>query len=306
MSSSRPFNTRGFTSFIIMISSLVVALSGLMLYVSPKGRVANWTGWSMLGLDKHQWEALHLTMAIALFLGVLFHLYFNWNFLMRYLRDLAEKGVSSKRELGSASVIVLLVFLGTHYEVPPFSTVSTVGEDIKNFWEETGPVVPYAHAEDSTIGEFAANMDLPLDEVTRRLQERGFQVDSTDLVIADVAEAHDMTPDQLFQAMTRRGNGNGNGNGGNGGGNGNGGGRGAGRGGAGGVGGSGGGGGMGQRTLQTICDTEGIALDNAIAILREHGIEAKGEDTMRTVAHDHGVTPYDVIAWFQAAKQQAG
>ncbi len=280
MSDKRPFNTRGFTSFVILLTFLTVSLSGAMLYLSPKGRVANWTGWTLLGLTKTQWEALHLTMTIALFTSVVFHLYFNWGFLMRYLRDMANRGLSSKREFSFAALIVVGIFLGTQLSLPPFSTVSALGEDIKDYWENTVPASPYAHAEESSIEQFAANMNLPLDHVTNRLHEKGFAFDDPTITIADLAARYGKTPNELFQELTRSqgavsGDGASAGNG---------------------MGG-GMGSGLGQRPLKDVCKAKGVPLEQALAILLEHGIEATGQDTLRAIAHDKGHTPVEVMGW---------
>jgi len=50
----RRFNVRGFTSLTLTLAFLVMLISGIVLYVTPRGRTANWTGWTMLGLEKDQ------------------------------------------------------------------------------------------------------------------------------------------------------------------------------------------------------------------------------------------------------------
>ena len=42
------FNWRGFFSLLLFGSFSLLAFSGIILYVTPKGRVANWTGWTLL------------------------------------------------------------------------------------------------------------------------------------------------------------------------------------------------------------------------------------------------------------------
>ncbi len=42
-----------------------------MLFVSPPGRVANWTNWSLVGLTKHQWGGLHIWFStVFLFVAI--------------------------------------------------------------------------------------------------------------------------------------------------------------------------------------------------------------------------------------------
>jgi hypothetical protein len=43
---------KGFTSLLLAVAFLMLGFSGVILYLTPRGRVANWTGWTMLGLDQ--------------------------------------------------------------------------------------------------------------------------------------------------------------------------------------------------------------------------------------------------------------
>ncbi len=48
------FAWRAMTSVLIAASFLLVVVSGVVLFVSPPGRVANWGNWRMVGLTKHE------------------------------------------------------------------------------------------------------------------------------------------------------------------------------------------------------------------------------------------------------------
>ncbi len=43
-SANKKFNTQGFTTFVVTLAFLIIAMSGTVLYMTPRGRVANWTG----------------------------------------------------------------------------------------------------------------------------------------------------------------------------------------------------------------------------------------------------------------------
>ncbi|MCK4782139.1 MAG: DUF4405 domain-containing protein, partial [Desulfobacteraceae bacterium] len=53
------FNWRGWTTFVVTISFVVDTISGIILYVAPPGRIANWTNWTIWGLNKEEWAAIH-------------------------------------------------------------------------------------------------------------------------------------------------------------------------------------------------------------------------------------------------------
>ena len=63
----RGFHWRGFFSLLLFASFTLLAVSGIVLYFSPKGRVANWTGWTVLKLYKEEWSSVHIVLALPRF-----------------------------------------------------------------------------------------------------------------------------------------------------------------------------------------------------------------------------------------------
>ncbi len=81
------FRAKGFTSLLLACTFLVVAVSGVILFMTPRGRVANWTGWTMAGLDKHEWAALHINTCLVFLAVALGHLLLNWRLFWSYIRS---------------------------------------------------------------------------------------------------------------------------------------------------------------------------------------------------------------------------
>jgi hypothetical protein len=50
------FHTKGFTSLFLTIAFVALSLSGIVIYVAPRCRVADEMNWTAMGLQKHQWE----------------------------------------------------------------------------------------------------------------------------------------------------------------------------------------------------------------------------------------------------------
>ena len=59
-----PFQTKGFTSLFLTITFVALSLSGIVLYVAPRCRVADRIGWTVTGLEKGQWESIHINGAL--------------------------------------------------------------------------------------------------------------------------------------------------------------------------------------------------------------------------------------------------
>jgi hypothetical protein len=84
---SNGFHFRNFTSLLLFLLFSICALSGLMLYLRPEGSLANWVGWSALGMDKKQWEGIHAVFVLVFSIAVLVHLIYNWKVLAANLRS---------------------------------------------------------------------------------------------------------------------------------------------------------------------------------------------------------------------------
>jgi len=150
------FKYKAFTTFLLFLAFTITATSGIVLFLSPRGRVANWSAWTIVGLTKDQWAAIHTLFVLALLIIVVFHLfYFNWKVFKAYLLERIGWGLRLKRELAAAGVLIVVILAGTLWNVPPFSSVIALREDIKGYWEKTSDRPPVAHAEDFTLTRFA-------------------------------------------------------------------------------------------------------------------------------------------------------
>ncbi|MHB8838480.1 MAG: DUF4405 domain-containing protein [Gemmatimonadaceae bacterium] len=125
MSPVKPVRRKAFISLDVALSFVVLGLSGIVLYIAPTGRVANWSIWRLALVSKAQWQAVHTIFSFLFLVAASFHLYFNWKVLTAHLRTRLEEGRRMRREL-TAAVAAGGVVLGlTPGGVPPFSTVMT-------------------------------------------------------------------------------------------------------------------------------------------------------------------------------------
>ncbi|MBN1517596.1 DUF4405 domain-containing protein [Candidatus Sumerlaeota bacterium] len=304
----KSFHWRGLTSFIVTLGFLLMAVTGIALYLSPQGRVARWTNWRLVGLDREQWIAVHMIAGILFIIAAGFHLYFNWGIFIRYIRTKA--GFNLKLEMALALAIVAIVVAGTLWELPPFKYVPDASDRIKAYWNEQSVAAPYAHAEESTLEEFARRTDVPLEEIQARLAELGVESLDASQTITEVADRLGISPKTLFDKLNLNNGGRGRGGSGA---RGQGGAGGRGQGGSaervqggggergqGGSSGRRGAGGWGRQTLQEVCDAENIDLQAAISALDSSGIRASGHETIRTISDRAGRTPSEVLSMIGA------
>ncbi|MBW2064051.1 MAG: DUF4405 domain-containing protein [Deltaproteobacteria bacterium] len=195
------FSWRGWTTFVVTISFIVDTLSGIILYIAPAGRIANWTNWNIWGLNKGEWGAVHTIFGYVLLIIVGIHLYYNWRMFWNFIWSKVKGAVNLRWEMVGATLLCLFVFLGTLWDIPPFSTTMELGEYFKDSWEESRVETPIAHGELLTLREFAEKTGVPLDKVLAGLKSKGYKVRDPQMSINDISKENKVSPNQLYEAM---------------------------------------------------------------------------------------------------------
>ena len=136
MEKIKGFKWRGMFTFLVVLALVVDAVSGIILYITPPGRIAHWGNWTLWGLNKGGWQAIHTVFSLLLLLVIVGHLYFNWRVLVHFFWSKIQNALNLKWELAVATVIILIVFMGTLWNVQPFKSVMTLGRDLKLSWAE--------------------------------------------------------------------------------------------------------------------------------------------------------------------------
>ena len=118
-SAKTEFNVRAFAATLLAFSSVVLAVTGLLMWAWPGPR-----GSSVLGLDRHGCEALHISGGLLVIAATVFHLVYNWRTLLHHLRlGVGVVGVW-RREWLVALVVLAVTVGGTLGGLPPFSLVA--------------------------------------------------------------------------------------------------------------------------------------------------------------------------------------
>jgi hypothetical protein len=283
-SDKKKFNWRGTMSLLAASSFVVMTVTGIVLYVSPQGRVAHWADWRVAGLDKEQWGALHTTSSLLFMVAACVHLYFNWRVFLHYIR--VARQFNLKREMAATLLITAVVIAGTVWEVPPFGSIMAANTRIKAYWDARSAQAPYPHAEAATLEEFARQTGTNLEQLKTRLAEMGVDANDPATTIGSAARQLDLSPGELFERLGAAGRGAGAGR----------------RGGGGGGGGSG----FGRQTLEQVCRASGVDVQQAIAMLKAEGVQAGAGETLRDIADRAGVRPPDILDMIRATSNAGG
>ena len=266
----KKFSWRGWTTFVVTISFIVDTISGVILYIAPPGRIAHWTNWTVWGLDKEEWGAIHTIFGYVLLIIVGIHLYYNWKIFWNFIWSKVRKALNLKWELITATVLCLFLFLGTLWNIPPFSSTMDLGEHFKQSWEEAKVEVPIAHAELLSLQEFAEKIKVPVDQILHALKSRGYKVKNVQQILGDVAKENRTSLDKLYEVIKSEGVKPA-------------------------VPGTIEGTGMGKKTLNAICSEKGLSIEEVLARLKQKGIEVNPNDSLKDVASKLGKTPMEIF-----------
>lgn len=255
------------TSLSMLLSMLVMTFTGVLLFIAPPGRVANWTNWEIVGLSKSLIGEIHTTFMVLFIVATILHIFYNLKPMISYMKNKAREFVFFTKEM-IVSVAVTIAFLfGTIYQVVPFSTFLDFGEEIKNSWEKEISTAPYSHAELSSLEEFVTKMNYDLKEIKEILYSKSISY-KVEQSLSQIAANNKLSPNELFEIMkTQKSSSQSyiplSG--------------------------------MGKKSIEDVALTLGISSNKLIEKLKDLGIEASKDETFKSVAEKNDLSPMDIL-----------
>ncbi|MFZ9024148.1 MAG: DUF4405 domain-containing protein, partial [Anaerohalosphaeraceae bacterium] len=130
------FRFRAFVSLLTTFSFIILAVTGVILYITPPGRVANWTNWTFWGLSKHQWIAVHICFCTLFLIASILHIWLNFKPLISYFFSKAKTASALRLEWILAIAICGIFCIGALRPFIPFSSLLELNTRIKFSWEK--------------------------------------------------------------------------------------------------------------------------------------------------------------------------
>lgn len=192
---------RRVVSLTALVSFLLLAVTSVVLFLTPQGRVAYWSDWTLWGLSKTGWGDLHINFGVLFLIAILFHIYYNWSPILAYLRTKLRKRVGLTPELGAALAVTLAVAAGTGFAVPPFSWVLDLNLHLKDAAARTYGEPPYGHAELSSLAGLARRTAMDPAEAMDRLTAAGIRFEGPEQTVLEVARINGLSPRAVFERM---------------------------------------------------------------------------------------------------------
>ena len=197
------FHTKGFISLLTFGSFLIMSITGIVLYAAPQGRIAYWVNWRFWGMEKPQWEAIHIIACFFFVVVGVYHLINNWTLLKNYLAGKIAGGLKMKKELAISALIILAIIVVPMNRVWPVTYVLELSDYLKKSWiisKEYEP--PFGHAEEVSLRVLAKRVNIDLEKAQKELKARGIQEDPGDS-LQKIARVNGTSPMNIFQAIKK-------------------------------------------------------------------------------------------------------
>jgi len=264
---SRPvkFNAKAFISFLVLFIWIILIITGVVLYLSPPGRVANWVEWRLFGLTKEDWQSIHTIFSFTFIIIAALHLYYNWVIFWSYLKSKVAQGIKMKRELLLAGSLVMVTGIFILIEIPPFQTVMDFGEYLSDSWSNEKSEPPIPHAELMTLAEYATQTEQNSEILLESLKKLSVQPVDSLMTIEQIAEINGLSPRDLIALLNQQptqtsqylGH--------------------------------------GRKKFSIVCQEMGISQETALQRLSMENIFVKDDKILKEIADQYDLKPIDII-----------
>lgn len=275
MGTQKYFRGRAFVSLFTGFSFVMVVLSGIALYLSPQGRIANWSNWTFWRLTKHQWGNLHICFTVVFLVVSVLHIWLNRKPLLHYFAGKIQAGRQLRLEWVVALLLCAIVFWGSLNPFIPFSSLLNLNEQIKFSWPAPEDQPPVPHMELLTVEKVAEESDVNIEVFLENLRSQNIEASPSD-VFGQIAEKVNLSPNELYQLALKKTETDNEAQ-------------------------AGGqqsrgekGGGFGKKTLSQVCEEMDLSPQEAIDILKAAGITASADETIRTIADNNNIHPSQI------------
>ena len=199
---------RKITSLTALLSFAALVISSLCVYLAPRGPGSS--RWEALGLDKHEWYALHTNLGILFAVAGIVHIVLNIKPIVCYLRNRDKKLRVLTLNFNLALLLTAWVAAGSIRDWPPFDAIrelkSSMGAPARRHTEADEPAVkpmpetPPFFFSRWTLEKLCERYGLPTGPVVQQLQRFGIEAEAAQ-TIKTVAAANDMHPDSVYEVI---------------------------------------------------------------------------------------------------------
>jgi len=189
-----------FVSLSAGLSFIILFLSSGILYFFPSRKVSSWSGWEFLGLDKQQWDNLHINLGIFFLIMMIWHIYFNWKAIKNYLKVKRKLKIFTK-EFNIALSWVSIFMIGTILMIPPLSIFINLGNGIKAINAHSMGTPPFGYAEEATLKDFCRLTKIDSKNAISILKKHNIRVSNIYQSLKDISKINNTTPQKIYSLI---------------------------------------------------------------------------------------------------------
>jgi len=197
---TKGFRMRALISVFTLISFVILLLTGAELYVAPHDHAIDWLWWTFLGIDQDVFTELHIIFGLLFLVTSLAHIGYNIKPLLNYFKK-PENGLNFFTEAVVASILSLLIALGTLAGLPGPANILELGEQVQESWTVSYPEAPIPNTESLTIRQLALLLEVDATTLLKRLRTLNINDVDEQSVIEAIAEEHDIAPYKIYTSI---------------------------------------------------------------------------------------------------------
>ena len=197
------FRFPAMVSFAMAFAFFVMAISGIVLYLAPKGRDARLLQWQYFRWDRQEGVDIHLTSCVLFLVLGGVHIFYNWRVLRGYLYSKARRDLNFWKELLVALALTGVVLVGTIRGWPPMSTVMLWREELKHRYSGPGPRALAGRVEEAPLADLAWQIGVSPDELIESLRKEGYSVDNAERPLGALAVDNGVSSAELFASLVK-------------------------------------------------------------------------------------------------------
>lgn len=199
---------RKFTSLTALLSFTALVFTSIFTYLAPRGPGSS--HWEALGLEKHDWLALHTDLGILFLVAGIVHTLLNIKPILSYLRNRKKKLQVFTLNFNLALLLTVWIIAGSLLNLPPFSAFRDFkeGRDSRSRHhpeavEQSGNLIPEKPPlfySGKTLAGLCDKYDVEAAPVVKELAGMGINA-RAEWPIKQIAETNNMEPLTVFEAI---------------------------------------------------------------------------------------------------------
>lgn len=196
------FSWQSFISIGLLISFIVMMISGIVLYIAPEGSLSRWIDWSVFGMSKTQWEQQHTIFSYLFVIFSVFHIFkINWIIFWSYFFVKRFKFIYWK-EILVALFISIILFAGTLADIRPFNYVMKFGDHVSESFGRNVQRPDIPDPEKLTLEQFANQVyNISYHHFDEIIKKHQLITDGKDQTIQNFCSLNNISPEEFYKLL---------------------------------------------------------------------------------------------------------